>query len=171
VRVTSWLHEEGAAVEILPEDEPRGKYTLLRPQGHLLVHHTSAYDAYKRYTCRAQHLLTGAVVASTRAARLKLEGDRYSSFVSFTLLEFCNGRRSEYIELQLSEKLLKQIPPLSFSLESFFSLLHGGRRTKVSLRLVFPFSRAPPPSPLLHKSFPFAFLRETEEERERESLF
>jgi len=74
VRVTSWMHEEGAAVEILPEDEPRGKYTLLTPQGHLVVHHTSAYDAYKRYTCRAQHVLTGAVAASARSARLTLEG-------------------------------------------------------------------------------------------------
>ena len=43
VHVTSWLHEEGTAIEIFPEEEPRGKYTLL-PGGHLLVHHTSAYD-------------------------------------------------------------------------------------------------------------------------------
>ena len=43
VHVTSWLHEEGTAIEIFPEKEPRGKYTLL-PGGHLLVHHTSAYD-------------------------------------------------------------------------------------------------------------------------------
>ena len=73
VRATSWLHEEGAAIEIRPEPEPRGKYTVLN-SGHLLVHHTSAYDSYKRYTCKAQHRLTGQRRRSLAAARLTLTG-------------------------------------------------------------------------------------------------
>jgi hypothetical protein len=30
VAVTSWLHEEGTAIEISAEREPRGKYSLLQ---------------------------------------------------------------------------------------------------------------------------------------------
>ena len=74
VRVTSWLHEEGTAIEILPEEEPRGKYTLL-PSGHLLVHHTSAYDSYKKYTCKAENVLTKERRRNTASARLILTGE------------------------------------------------------------------------------------------------
>ena len=74
VRVTSWLHEEGTAIEILPEEEPRGKYTLL-PGGHLLVHHTSAYDSYKKYTCRAENTLTKQRRRNTVPARVILTGE------------------------------------------------------------------------------------------------
>ena len=74
VRVTSWLHEEGTAIEILPEEEPRGKYTLL-PGGHLLVHHTSAYDSYKKYTCRAENGLTKQRRRNTVPARVILTGE------------------------------------------------------------------------------------------------
>jgi len=56
VTVTSWLHEEGTAIEIVPEKEPRGKYTLLQ-SGDLLIHHTSTYDTYKKYVCKTQHKL------------------------------------------------------------------------------------------------------------------
>jgi hypothetical protein len=34
--VTSWLHEEGTAIEIAAEREPRGKYTLLQ-SGDLVI--------------------------------------------------------------------------------------------------------------------------------------
>lgn len=71
--MTSWLHEEGTAIEIFPEEEPRGKYSLL-PSGHLLVHHTSTYDSYKKYTCKAEHRLTRVRRRNTRAARLSLTG-------------------------------------------------------------------------------------------------
>ena len=73
VRVTSWLHEEGTAIEIFPEEEPRGKYTLL-PGGHLLVHHTSAYDSYKKYTCKAENSLTRERRRNTVPARVILTG-------------------------------------------------------------------------------------------------
>jgi hypothetical protein len=36
VTVTSWLHEEGTAIEITAEREPRGKYTLLQ-SGDLVI--------------------------------------------------------------------------------------------------------------------------------------
>jgi hypothetical protein len=36
VTVTSWLHEEGTAIEIAAEREPRGKYTLLQ-SGDLVI--------------------------------------------------------------------------------------------------------------------------------------
>ena len=75
VQATSWLHEEGAPIEIRPEPEPRGKYTVLN-SGHLLVHHTSAYDSYKRYTCKARHRLTGQRRRSLAAARLTLKGEK-----------------------------------------------------------------------------------------------
>ena len=73
VEVTSWLHQEGSAIEIFPEAEPRGKYTMLT-QGRLLVHHTSTYDSYKKYTCRTKHKLTGLRKNSDSAARLTLTG-------------------------------------------------------------------------------------------------
>ncbi len=79
VHVTSWLHEEGASIEILPEWEPRGKYTLLQPHGHLVVHHTSAYDAYKKYTCKAEHKLTGVRRRSQEPARITLTGEPHLS--------------------------------------------------------------------------------------------
>ena len=72
VRVTSWIHEEGASIEIVPESEPRGKYTLLH-DGHLLVHHTSTYDSYKKYICKTEHILTG-VRRRSEPARLTLTG-------------------------------------------------------------------------------------------------
>jgi hypothetical protein len=80
VRVTSWLHEEGAAIELFPETEPRGKYAL--QGGMLLVHHTSAYDSYKKYTCKAEHTLTGARRRSREAARLTLTGEERHVFSS-----------------------------------------------------------------------------------------
>ena len=82
IRVTSWVHEEGAAIEILAEKDPgrmMGKYTLLQPSGHLLVHHTSAYDSYKKYTCKAQHILTGERRRSQIPARITLTGKRHQN--------------------------------------------------------------------------------------------
>ena len=75
VVVTSWVHEEGTAIEIFPEDEPRGKYTLL-PSGNLLVHHTSTYDSYKKYTCKTENVLTGVRRRSSEEARLSLTGEK-----------------------------------------------------------------------------------------------
>ena len=75
VVVTSWVHEEGTAIEIFPEDEPRGKYTLL-PSGNLLVHHTSTYDSYKKYTCKTENVLTGVRRRSSEEARLSLTGKK-----------------------------------------------------------------------------------------------
>lgn len=72
VRVTSWLHEEGTAIEIYPERDPRGKYTLLQT-GDLLVHHTSTYDTYKKYVCKTEHKLTGLRRRSIQPARLILK--------------------------------------------------------------------------------------------------
>ncbi len=40
VTVTSWLHEEGTAIEIAAEREPRGKYTLLQ-SGDLVIFENS----------------------------------------------------------------------------------------------------------------------------------
>ena len=75
VSVTSWLHEEGTAIEIFPEKEPRGKYTLLdQTGGHLLVHHTSTYDTYKKYICKTEHELSGLRRRSLVPARLVLKG-------------------------------------------------------------------------------------------------
>lgn len=77
VRITSWLHEEGTSIEIFPEKEPRGKYTLLdQSGGHLLVHHTSTYDTYKKYTCKTENKLTGLRRRSIEPARLTLTGTR-----------------------------------------------------------------------------------------------
>lgn len=73
IRVTSWLHEEGTAIEIFPEREPRGKYTLLQT-GDLLVHHTSTYDTYKKYVCKTEHTLSGIRRRSLVPARLTLKG-------------------------------------------------------------------------------------------------
>ena len=84
VRVTSWLHEEGTAIEIFPEKEPRGKYTLLdQTGGHLLVHHTSTYDTYKKYICKTEHSLTGIRRRSLDPARLSLTGRKY--FLRFAI--------------------------------------------------------------------------------------
>ena len=52
-----------------------GKYTLLH-NGHLLVHHTSTYDSYKKYTCKTEHTLTGRRRRSRMAARLTLTGKK-----------------------------------------------------------------------------------------------
>ena len=73
IRVTSWLHEEGTAIEIFPERDPRGKYTLLQ-SGDLLVHHTSTYDTYKKYICKTEHELSGLRRRSLVPARLALKG-------------------------------------------------------------------------------------------------
>ncbi len=73
IRVTSWLHEEGQAIQIGHEREPRGKYTLLN-DGNLLVHHTSTYDSYKRYVCKAENRLTGVQRRSHAEAKLTLTG-------------------------------------------------------------------------------------------------
>ena len=73
IRVTSWLHEEGTAIEIFPERDPRGKYTLLQ-SGDLLVHHTSTYDTYKKYVCKTEHTLSGLRRRSLIPARLTLKG-------------------------------------------------------------------------------------------------
>ena len=73
IRVTSWLHEEGTAIEIFPERDPRGKYTLLQT-GDLLVHHTSTYDTYKKYVCKTEHVLSGIRRRSLVPARLSLTG-------------------------------------------------------------------------------------------------
>ena len=56
--------------------EPRGKYTLLDQSqgGHLLVHHTSTYDTYKKYICKTEHKLTGIRRRSLQPARLILTG-------------------------------------------------------------------------------------------------
>ena len=55
--------------------EPRGKYTLLdQSGGHLLVHHTSTYDTYKKYICKTEHKLTGIRRRSLQPARLILTG-------------------------------------------------------------------------------------------------
>ena len=43
--------------------------------GHLLVHHTSAYDSYKKYTCKTEHRLTGIRRRSRADARLTLTGE------------------------------------------------------------------------------------------------
>ncbi len=75
MRVSSWLHEEGAAIEIYPERDPRGKYTLLQ-SGDLLVHHTSTYDTYKKYVCKTEHMLTGVRRRSLKPARLTLIGKK-----------------------------------------------------------------------------------------------
>ena len=72
--MTSWLHEEGTAIEIFPERDPRGKYTLLQ-SGDLLVHHTSTYDTYKKYVCKTEHLLSGIRRRSLVPARLTLKGN------------------------------------------------------------------------------------------------
>ena len=74
IRVTSWLHEEGTAIEIFPERDPRGKYTLLQ-SGDLLVHHTSTYDTYKKYVCKTEHSLSGIRRRSLIPARLTLKGN------------------------------------------------------------------------------------------------
>ena len=74
IRVTSWLHEEGTAIEIFPERDPRGKYTLLQ-SGDLLVHHTSTYDTYKKYVCKTEHTLSGIRRRSLIPARLTLKGN------------------------------------------------------------------------------------------------
>ena len=71
--MTSWLHEEGTAIEIFPERDPRGKYTLLQ-SGDLLVHHTSTYDTYKKYICKTEHILSGIRRRSLVPARLTLIG-------------------------------------------------------------------------------------------------
>ena len=47
------------------------KYTLL-PGGHLLVHHTSAYDSYKKYTCRAENIVA---VRDSGVARLSVHSE------------------------------------------------------------------------------------------------
>lgn len=73
IRVTSWLHEEGTAIEIFPERDPRGKYTLLQ-SGDLLVHHTSTYDTYKKYICKTEHILSGLRRRSLVPAHLILKG-------------------------------------------------------------------------------------------------
>ena len=75
--VTSWLHEEGTAIEITAEREPRGKYTLLQ-SGDLLVHHTSTYDTYKKYVCKTQHKLTGVRRRNIRPARLEISGKNFN---------------------------------------------------------------------------------------------
>ena len=75
IQVTSWLHEEGTAIEIFPERDPRGKYTLLQ-SGDLLVHHTSTYDTYKKYVCKTEHVLSGIRRRSLTPARLILTGER-----------------------------------------------------------------------------------------------
>ena len=78
IEVTSWLHEEGTAIEIFPERDPRGKYTLLQ-SGDLLIHHTSTYDTYKKYVCKTEHILSGIRRRSLNPARLTLKGMyRYS---------------------------------------------------------------------------------------------
>ena len=63
--------------------EPRGKYTLLDQNGgHLLVHHTSTYDTYKKYICKTEHKLTGIRRRSLQPARLILTGKYlFSSFL------------------------------------------------------------------------------------------
>ena len=71
--MTSWLHEEGTAIEIFPERDPRGKYTLLQ-SGDLLIHHTSTYDTYKKYVCKTEHILSGIRRRSLNPARLTLKG-------------------------------------------------------------------------------------------------
>ncbi|CAB4064375.1 DSCAM [Lepeophtheirus salmonis] len=71
VHVTSWVHEEGTAIEIFPRKDPRGKYTLLQ-SGALLVHHTSSYDTYKKYICKTEHTLTGLRKRSSAEARIIL---------------------------------------------------------------------------------------------------
>lgn len=73
IEVTSWLHEEGTAIEIFPERDPRGKYTLLQ-SGDLLIHHTSTYDTYKKYVCKTEHILSGIRRRSLNPARLTLKG-------------------------------------------------------------------------------------------------
>ena len=85
IRVTSWLHEEGTAIEIFPERDPRGKYTLLQ-SGDLLVHHTSTYDTYKKYVCKTEHELSGLRRRSLVPARLALKGTTYLTIYSSVLL-------------------------------------------------------------------------------------
>ena len=85
IRVTSWLHEEGTAIEIFPERDPRGKYTLLQ-SGDLLVHHTSTYDTYKKYVCKTEHELSGLRRRSLVPARLALKGNTYLTIYSSVLL-------------------------------------------------------------------------------------
>ena len=65
--------------------EPRGKYTLLDQNGgHLLVHHTSTYDTYKKYICKTEHKLTGIRRRSLQPARLILTGK--NKFISFYII-------------------------------------------------------------------------------------
>ena len=91
IRVTSWLHEEGTAIEIFPERDPRGKYTLLQ-SGDLLVHHTSTYDTYKKYVCKTEHLLSGMRRRSLVPARLTLKGKRFQDTKSYGGSLNCTGK-------------------------------------------------------------------------------
>ena len=72
-RVIWWLLT--ALLNFYIFQEPRGKYTLLDQNGgHLLVHHTSTYDTYKKYICKTEHKLTGIRRRSLQPARLILTG-------------------------------------------------------------------------------------------------
>ena len=89
--MTSWLHEEGTAIEIFPERDPRGKYTLLQ-SGDLLIHHTSTYDTYKKYVCKTEHILSGIRRRSLNPARLTLKGTSTTTMYNVHNIEITDSR-------------------------------------------------------------------------------
>ena len=112
--MTSWLHEEGTAIEIFPERDPRGKYTLLQ-SGDLLIHHTSTYDTYKKYVCKTEHILSGIRRRSLNPARLTLKGIIEYLYTYLYSVSNIDGRQF------LSMYILSKVPNTFLEIENGIS--------------------------------------------------
>ena len=116
--MTSWLHEEGTAIEIFPERDPRGKYTLLQ-SGDLLIHHTSTYDTYKKYVCKTEHILSGIRRRSLNPARLTLKGIIEYLYTYLYSVSNIDGR--QFLSMYILSKVPNTFLEIENGIPSYYS--------------------------------------------------
>ncbi|XP_071455064.1 cell adhesion molecule Dscam1, partial [Hetaerina americana] len=68
VMVTSWIQD--GTVNIYPNTDTGGKYTVVGNSGDLYVHEAGPSDGYRSYACRTVHRLTGEVHSSIYPGRI-----------------------------------------------------------------------------------------------------
>ncbi|KAG8222804.1 hypothetical protein J437_LFUL005010, partial [Ladona fulva] len=68
VMVTSWIQD--GTVNIYPNTDTGGKYTVVGNSGDLYVHDAGPSDGYRSYACRTVHRLTGEVHSSIYPGRI-----------------------------------------------------------------------------------------------------